>query len=126
MPGWRRYVGGAPGKIDLYVGKEVVRRGIPMEGATDGLIQLIKDVRRLYSSPNTPGWLVGATSHGLHAMCTAHPRGGVLVDKLVMGINAVMCHCCSMGAGRTRRRKRRTSRPSQRSAWRRGPSWCSE
>lgn len=25
------YVGGAPGKIDLYVGKEVVRRGIPME-----------------------------------------------------------------------------------------------
>jgi (E)-4-hydroxy-3-methylbut-2-enyl-diphosphate synthase len=38
-------VGGAPGKIDLYVGKEVVRRGIPMDGATDGLIQLIKDVR---------------------------------------------------------------------------------
>jgi (E)-4-hydroxy-3-methylbut-2-enyl-diphosphate synthase len=25
------YVGGAPGKIDLYVGKEVVQRGIPME-----------------------------------------------------------------------------------------------
>jgi (E)-4-hydroxy-3-methylbut-2-enyl-diphosphate synthase len=25
------YVGGAPGKIDLYVGKEVVRRGIPMD-----------------------------------------------------------------------------------------------
>lgn len=23
------YVGGAPGKIDLYVGKEVVQRGIP-------------------------------------------------------------------------------------------------
>jgi len=37
------YVGGAPGKIDLYVGKEVVKKGIPMEGAPDALIQLIKD-----------------------------------------------------------------------------------
>jgi len=37
------YVGGAPGKIDLYVGKEVVKRGIAMETATDELIQLIKD-----------------------------------------------------------------------------------
>lgn len=36
------YVGGAPGKIDLYVGKEVVRRGIAMDGATDELIELIK------------------------------------------------------------------------------------
>jgi (E)-4-hydroxy-3-methylbut-2-enyl-diphosphate synthase len=33
----------APGKIDLYVGKEVVKRGIAMETATDELIQLIKD-----------------------------------------------------------------------------------
>ena len=37
------YVGGAPGKIDLYVGKEVVKKGIAMEGAPDQLIQLIKD-----------------------------------------------------------------------------------
>lgn len=37
------YVGGAPGKIDLYVGKEVVKRGIPMDDAPDALIQLIKD-----------------------------------------------------------------------------------
>jgi (E)-4-hydroxy-3-methylbut-2-enyl-diphosphate synthase len=37
------YVGGAPGKIDLYVGKEVVQRGIAFETATDALIQLIKD-----------------------------------------------------------------------------------
>lgn len=36
------YVGGAPGKIDLYVGKEVVRRGIPMDVATQELIELIK------------------------------------------------------------------------------------
>merc|ERR1711959_447781 len=37
------YVGGAPGKIDLYVGKEVVRRGIPDEIACDELIELIKE-----------------------------------------------------------------------------------
>ncbi|MFS7952124.1 putative (E)-4-hydroxy-3-methylbut-2-enyl-diphosphate synthase (ferredoxin) [Helianthus anomalus] len=36
------YVGGAPGKIDLYVGKTVVQRGIAMENATNALIQLIK------------------------------------------------------------------------------------
>ncbi|MFS7990007.1 putative (E)-4-hydroxy-3-methylbut-2-enyl-diphosphate synthase (ferredoxin) [Helianthus anomalus] len=29
------YVGGAPGKIDLYVGKMVVQRGIAMKNATD-------------------------------------------------------------------------------------------
>jgi len=37
------YVGGAPGKVDLYVGKEVVMRGIPNEGACDALIELIKE-----------------------------------------------------------------------------------
>jgi len=37
------YVGGAPGKIDLYVGKEVVQRNIPNDEACDALIQLIKD-----------------------------------------------------------------------------------
>jgi (E)-4-hydroxy-3-methylbut-2-enyl-diphosphate synthase len=37
------YVGGAPGKIDLYVGKQVVKRGIAMEKATDALIELIKE-----------------------------------------------------------------------------------
>ncbi|KAL6776847.1 HDS1 [Auxenochlorella protothecoides x Auxenochlorella symbiontica] len=37
------YVGGAPGKIDLYVGKEVVRRAIPMESACDQLVELIKE-----------------------------------------------------------------------------------
>lgn len=37
------YVGGAPGKIDLYVGKEVVKRAIPNEQACDELVQLIKD-----------------------------------------------------------------------------------
>eukprot|EP00879_Flechtneria_rotunda_P000533 GHRR01000637.1.p1 GENE.GHRR01000637.1~~GHRR01000637.1.p1 ORF type:complete len:730 (+),score=224.04 GHRR01000637.1:217-2406(+) len=45
------YVGGAPGKIDLYVGKEVVKRGIPMEQACDDLIQLIKDYGRWVDLP---------------------------------------------------------------------------
>lgn len=38
----RSYVGGAPGKIDLYVGKEVVRRNIDNDKACDELIDLIK------------------------------------------------------------------------------------
>lgn len=45
------YVGGAPGKIDLYVGKTVVKRGIEMEKATDALIQLIKDHGRWVDPP---------------------------------------------------------------------------
>ncbi|KAI7740796.1 hypothetical protein M8C21_018415 [Ambrosia artemisiifolia] len=45
------YVGGAPGKIDLYVGKTVVQRGIAMENATDALIQLIKDNGRWVDPP---------------------------------------------------------------------------
>ncbi|KAJ7526617.1 hypothetical protein O6H91_16G014800 [Diphasiastrum complanatum] len=45
------YVGGAPGKIDLYVGKDVVQRGIAMSTATDALIQLIKDHGRWVDPP---------------------------------------------------------------------------
>ncbi|GLJ52813.1 hypothetical protein SUGI_1125110 [Cryptomeria japonica] len=45
------YVGGAPGKIDLYVGKDVVKRGIAMEHACDALIQLIKDNGRWVDPP---------------------------------------------------------------------------
>ncbi len=36
------YVGGAPGKISLYRGKEVIERNIPQEQALDTLIELIK------------------------------------------------------------------------------------
>ena len=36
------YVGGAPGKINLYVNKECKEIGIPMEQAVDRLIELIK------------------------------------------------------------------------------------
>ena len=45
------YVGGAPGKIDLYVGKEVVRRGVAMDGAPDELISLIKEHGRWQDPP---------------------------------------------------------------------------
>ena len=37
------YVGGAPGKVDLYVGKTVVQRAIPNEVACDALVELIKE-----------------------------------------------------------------------------------
>merc|ERR1712078_460470 len=37
------YVGGAPGKVDLYVGREVVKRGIPNAEACDALVNLIKE-----------------------------------------------------------------------------------
>ena len=36
------YVGGAPDKINLYVGKDCVEKGIPFAEADDRLIQLIK------------------------------------------------------------------------------------
>jgi (E)-4-hydroxy-3-methylbut-2-enyl-diphosphate synthase len=36
------YVGGAPGKINLYVGKDCVEKGIPFEESDDRLIRLIK------------------------------------------------------------------------------------
>ncbi len=36
------YVGGAPGKINLYVGKDCVEKGIPFEESDERLIDLIK------------------------------------------------------------------------------------
>jgi (E)-4-hydroxy-3-methylbut-2-enyl-diphosphate synthase len=36
------YVGGAPGKINLYVGKECVKIGIPQKDAVDRLVDLIR------------------------------------------------------------------------------------
>ena len=40
------YVGTVPGKIDLYVGKEVVKKNIDMATAPDALVDLIKDYGR--------------------------------------------------------------------------------
>jgi hypothetical protein len=36
------YVGGAPGRVNLYVGKECVEKGVPADEADDRLIALIK------------------------------------------------------------------------------------
>jgi hypothetical protein len=43
-------VGGTPGRIDLYVGKDVVQKNIPMADAPEALIQLIK-VGQLVPAP---------------------------------------------------------------------------
>lgn len=37
------YVGGSPGEVDLYVGKKMVKKGIPNEHACDKLVELIKE-----------------------------------------------------------------------------------
>merc|ERR1712238_337428 len=37
------YVGTLPGKVDLYYGKEVVRKSIKNEEAVDALVELIKE-----------------------------------------------------------------------------------
>lgn len=37
------YVGAAPGKIDLYVGKNRVKSAIPEKEAVDRLVHLIKE-----------------------------------------------------------------------------------
>ncbi|KAL7534881.1 hypothetical protein ACHAXR_006142 [Thalassiosira sp. AJA248-18] len=37
------YVGTLPGKVDLYYGKEVVRKSVPNEEAVDSLVDLIKE-----------------------------------------------------------------------------------
>ncbi len=36
------YVGGAPGRVNLYVGKECVEKGLPADVASDRLIDLIR------------------------------------------------------------------------------------
>merc|ERR1712070_576066 len=45
------YVGGAPGKVDLYVGREVVKRGITNAEACDALVELIKENDRWVDKP---------------------------------------------------------------------------
>ena len=47
------YVGGSPGKINLYVGKSCVKFHIPAADAVDELIQLIKDNNRWTDPPTT-------------------------------------------------------------------------
>ena len=47
-------VGGAPGKINLYVGKTPVQYNIPEDQAADRLVQLIKDHNRWTDPPASP------------------------------------------------------------------------
>jgi (E)-4-hydroxy-3-methylbut-2-enyl-diphosphate synthase len=45
------YVGGSPGHVNLYVGKEVVEKGVPEAVADDRLIALIKSHGRWVDAP---------------------------------------------------------------------------
>lgn len=45
------YVGGAPGKINLYVGKEAVKFNIPEDEAVERLVDLIKEHERWIEAP---------------------------------------------------------------------------
>ncbi|MBL9155485.1 MAG: (E)-4-hydroxy-3-methylbut-2-enyl-diphosphate synthase [Verrucomicrobiales bacterium] len=48
------YVGGAPGKINLYVGKEPVKFNIPEDEAVERLIDLIREHGRWFDAPPRP------------------------------------------------------------------------
>jgi (E)-4-hydroxy-3-methylbut-2-enyl-diphosphate synthase len=45
------YVGGAPGKVNLYVGKECVEKNVPQADADDRLIELLKAHGRWVDPP---------------------------------------------------------------------------
>ncbi len=47
------YVGGAPGKINLYVGKQAVKFNIPADEAVDRLIDLIREHGRWIDAPES-------------------------------------------------------------------------
>ncbi|WP_018290927.1 (E)-4-hydroxy-3-methylbut-2-enyl-diphosphate synthase [Verrucomicrobium sp. 3C] len=47
------YVGGAPGKVNLYVGKKAVRFNLPQEQAVDSLMTLIRDEGKWVPPPET-------------------------------------------------------------------------
>jgi (E)-4-hydroxy-3-methylbut-2-enyl-diphosphate synthase len=48
------YVGGAPGKINLYVGKTAVKFNLPEDEAVERLIDLIKEHHRWIETPAAP------------------------------------------------------------------------
>ena len=48
------YVGGAPGKINLYVGKQAVKFNIPQAEAVDQLIDLIREHDKWVDAPTEP------------------------------------------------------------------------
>jgi (E)-4-hydroxy-3-methylbut-2-enyl-diphosphate synthase len=46
------YVGSVPGKVDLYVNYDVVKKGIPSDEAVDALVDLIKENDRWQDPPS--------------------------------------------------------------------------
>ncbi len=48
------YVGGAPGRVNLYVGKSVVERNVPQADADERLVELIKTRGRWKEPPTAP------------------------------------------------------------------------
>ncbi len=48
------YVGGAPGKVNLYVGKSPVKFNIPADEAVDRLVDLIREHDRWFAPPILP------------------------------------------------------------------------
>jgi hypothetical protein len=94
-------VGGAPGKIDLYVGKEVVRRGINNETACDELIELIKVRGWRGAWGGWAGWLAGRSA-GVAPLCVVrlqlavvHDGRGLLGCALLPPPNHTQ-HCCCL------------------------------
>jgi (E)-4-hydroxy-3-methylbut-2-enyl-diphosphate synthase len=45
------YVGGSPGHVNLYVGKEVVEKGVPEQQADERLVELIRRSGKWVDSP---------------------------------------------------------------------------
>jgi (E)-4-hydroxy-3-methylbut-2-enyl-diphosphate synthase len=45
------YVGGAPGRVNLYVGRQMVERNVPEEAAADRLVELIRAHGRWSEAP---------------------------------------------------------------------------
>eukprot|EP00978_Attheya_sp_CCMP212_P021134 scaffold61325_cov49-Attheya_sp.AAC.1 len=54
------YVGTLPGKVDLYYGKEIVRKSIPNEEAVDALVDLIKEYDMWKEIPEEEEALIAA------------------------------------------------------------------
>eukprot|EP00388_Colpodella_angusta_P011660 GDKJ01029754.1.p1 GENE.GDKJ01029754.1~~GDKJ01029754.1.p1 ORF type:complete len:853 (-),score=234.67 GDKJ01029754.1:48-2606(-) len=76
------YVGGAAGKVDLYVGREVVERGVPNDEAPMRLVNLIKKEGRWVEPPHQ-----GAVSN-VEALSAKKSTAAMTAAKKAMGLNS--------------------------------------